>query len=183
MKFASTWSAQSMKLCWYFLKRCRFPFDFRSVWIHLYNDNLRLSSRAYYFLFLTVINYTKRKVIHVLSHLQMIVFQTGTSSPETLTTTFNFTVDATPTISSVSPMTGASGDVITITGTGFGSVDNDVMVRLKYSFTRTHFYCLSSFGFKISNYLIANVSGKFAKVYWLWVQSFEFISSTFVHLQ
>ena len=61
----------------------------------------------------------------------MIVFQTGTNSPQTLTTTFNFTVDATPTITSVSSMTGANGDVITVTGSGFGSVDNDVMVRLK----------------------------------------------------
>ena len=61
----------------------------------------------------------------------MIAIQTGTSSQETLTTTFNFTVDATPNITSVSPMTGANGDVITITGSGFGSADNDVMVRLK----------------------------------------------------
>ena len=61
----------------------------------------------------------------------MIVFQTGKSSTETLTTTFNFTVDATPMITSVSPTTGANGDVITVTGSGFGSVDNDVMVRLK----------------------------------------------------
>ena len=59
----------------------------------------------------------------------MIVFQTGTSPTETLTTTFNFTVDATPTITSVSPMTGANGDVMTVTGSGFGSADNDVMVR------------------------------------------------------